>query len=187
MAPGWRRWPKSNEGGGGGRGGALEHDDVMGDRFEATGREVAHRGTSSMAARFGRRGGGRGGGCMDWRSRWPTCWSHGSDRLSRSSWRYLRGWRVPQACCHRGSSLGGTRGPMAWFFHEAPPRPVFGDRGMHKADYDDASRARRGGLPAAVGAAHWREEEPSGATVLCEERRAKGILPSRRSDEVAQG
>jgi hypothetical protein len=63
MAPGqWRR-PKFSEGGGGGSGGALEHEDAVGDRFEATGREVAHQGSSSTGAvrSKGRRGGGARG------------------------------------------------------------------------------------------------------------------------------
>jgi hypothetical protein len=71
---------------GGGRGGALEHVDAVGDRFEVTGREVAHRGSSSTIAQSGQRGdGGLGGG--GWRSRRPTCGSHGSGGLSHSSWR----------------------------------------------------------------------------------------------------
>jgi hypothetical protein len=84
MVPGRQRRSKSGEGGGG-RCGALEHVDAVGDRFEVTGREVAHRGSSSTTAQSGRRGdGGLGGG---WRSRRPTCGSHDSGGLSRSSWR----------------------------------------------------------------------------------------------------
>jgi hypothetical protein len=97
--------------------------DAVGDRFEVTGREVAHRGSSSTTAQSGRRGdGGVGGGAG----------GRGGQLVGHTT--VVDYHAAPGGSYGVEGGLSRRRGPVARRFHEASWQPMLGDGDTHKVD-----------------------------------------------------